>query len=416
MLGAFDFISDDPIAASTGNVDTVTGGLLTIDEVTLTAGNRVLLKDQTNPIQNGYWIAQTGSWSRDPNYASGNTEAFSSKYISPKQGGQKGKLFYLVEDDYTIGVDALNFLESKFSTVPAPGKIPIYDRTGSPLSNDDRHADMIDGVGRDLRLVFGIASTDPAVYIPLIMAEIRRRCNNGGEIDDSGIPDFTGIEIGDYIDGLDLSGLEVAPGGNAPQAWNDTYKNNRIVVSGFNIYKGFGDTEVTKNHILFTFRNVICQGRMKASNDNSGGYPATLMRTWLEGSSGDGTGVFATKLKAALGGPVNYLLTQRLAHSTKGATAWNSFTVFLPTEIEVLGAQTYGDELASWNTNVQYPIYAKSGVFRIKRFNGARAWWWEGTPAAANATAFAYGYNSGDASGTGASSTSGGVAPAFCVA
>jgi hypothetical protein len=275
---------------------------------------------------------------------------------------------------------------------------------------------MIDGMGRDLRLVFGITSTDPAVYIPLIMAEIRRRCNNSGEINASGIPDFTGIEIGDYIDGLDLSGVAVAPGGSAPQAWSDQYKNNRIIVSGFNIYKGFGDTENTKNHILFTFRNVICQGYMKASNDNAGGYPATLMRTWLEGTSGDGTGVFAVKLKAALGGAVNYLYTMRLVHSIKGNYSYNSFTVFLPTEIEVFGYKTYGDESNQYNTNVQYPIYMRSGDYRIKRFNGARAGWWEGDPTAATSTYFANVYYNGYANYGNASGASGGVAPAFCVA
>jgi hypothetical protein len=49
------------------------------------------------------------------------------------------------------------------------------------------------------------------------MAEIRRRCNNNGEINNTGIPDFKGIQIGDYIDGLDLSGIAAMPGGNAPQ-------------------------------------------------------------------------------------------------------------------------------------------------------------------------------------------------------
>ena len=274
----------------------------------------------------------------------------------------------------------------------------------------DLNADQIDGLGRNLLEVFKVST------IAQVMAEIRRRCNNAGEIDNTGIPDFTGIMIGDYIDGLDLSGIAAAPGGNAPQAWNGQYKNNRIMVSGFNTYKGFGDTEITKNHILFTFRNVICQGQMKAANDNAGGYPATLMRTWLEGAGGDGTGVFSQKLKTALGGAINYLLTLRLAHSTKGAAAWNNFTVFLTTEIEVFGAQTYGDELIAWNTSVQYPIYAKSGVFRIKRFNGARAWWWEGTPAAAYSAHFAYVYYDGGAYYGNAGYATGGVAPAFCVA
>jgi hypothetical protein len=141
------------------------------------------------------------------------------------------------------------------------------------------------------------------------MAEIRRRCNNNGEIDNTGIPDFRGIRIGDYIDGLSLDGVSAAPGGTAPQAWNNTYKNNRIVVSGFNTFKGSGDTEVTKNHILFTFRNIICHGYMNSSDTNVGGYPATLVRTWLEGS-------FATGLKAALGGDSSLLTIRKVLCNT----------------------------------------------------------------------------------------------------
>jgi hypothetical protein len=413
MLDVFNFVSDDPIAASTENVDTSTGGLITIDGVDLAAGDRVFLKDQENPIQNGYWLAQTGSWRRDPNYSNGNTEAFSNKYISPKKGSQGNKIFYLVEDDYTIGIDALNFLESKFSIGPSPGKIPIYDRAGNPIPSGDRHPSMGEGVGRDLRLVFGIASTDPTVYIPLIMAEIRRRCNNNSEIDESGIPDFAGIEIGDYIDGLDLSGVAAAPGGNAPQAWNDTYKNNRILVSGFNTFKSSGDTENTKNHVLFTFRNVICQGRMKATNDNSGGYPATLMREWLEGANGGGTSAFSTKLKASLGG--EYLYTIRQLLSKKGDWAWVSTTVFLPSEHNVFGNNAWGEANLDDGVRVHFPIYAKSGVFRVKRFNGANNWWWESTPSASSATSFANVGSYGHAAYT-ASTTDGGVAPAFCVA
>ncbi|MDR0376673.1 MAG: hypothetical protein LBH70_02660, partial [Spirochaetaceae bacterium] len=77
--------------------------------------------------------------------------------------------------------------------------------------NDARLAGYTEGKGRDLRLVFGIDSTDPSVYIPQIMTEIRRCCNNNGEIDNTGIPDFTGLMVGDYLDGIDLSAI---PAGN----------------------------------------------------------------------------------------------------------------------------------------------------------------------------------------------------------
>jgi hypothetical protein len=415
MLDVFDFAPDDPIAASTANVDIVAGGLLTIDGVAVAAGDLVFLKNQNDPTQNGFWIAQSGSWNRATSYADGNSTAFTNKFVVPRRGGQRGKLFFLIEDDYTVGETVLNFVESKFSLTPAPGKIPLYDRIGNPLSNDLR-ADIIDGMGRDLRLVFGITSTDPSVYIPKIMAEIRRRCNNNGEIDNTRIPDFTGIEIGDYIDGLDLSGISAAPGGTAPQAWNDQYKNNRIVVSGFNVFIGTGDTETTANHILFTFRNVICQGYMKSNNDNSGGYPATLMRTWLEGASGDGSGTFATKLKTALGGAVNYLLTFRQILSTKGVWAWTNTTVFLASEHNVFGNDAWGEAGYDDGLRVHFPIYQKASTYRVKRYNGARAWWWESTPRAAVATHFAAVIYDGGALSYVASSAGGGVSPAICVA
>jgi hypothetical protein len=336
-----------------------------------------------------------------------------------------------MEKESVIGTDNLVFHESIFSPYDLPGKVPIRDKNGltiddikresaieSAMQDMDSHADMVDGMGRNLLEVLGVST------IPEAMAEIRRRCNNNGEIDNTGIPDFKGIRIGDYIDGLDLSSIGAVPGGTAPQIWDDTYKNNRIEISGFNIYKGGGDTENTKNHILFTFRNVVCTGPMNATNTNIGGYIATAMRTWLEGANGDGSGSFAAGLKAALGG--EYLYTIRKYHAAKtdataSTSAWNSYTVWLPSEIEVFGYQARGDEIASADGSravfgVQFPIYQRSMVHRIKRRNGSRAWWWEMTGSASNTLNFCGANNNGYANYHIASSTDGGVAPAFCVA
>jgi hypothetical protein len=158
------------------------------------------------------------------------------------------------------------------------------------------------------------------------------------------------------------------------------------------------------------------------------------MRAFLEGLNGDGTGdkegvttaAFMNALSAQLG--AGHLYTIRKAHSTKGNQAWASYTVFLPSELEIFGYPTYGDEgvympaltspvvsaRAGWNTNVQFPIYAKSGVYRIKRYNGSRSWWWEQTPYSADASRFCGVNSNGPASHNNASSV-GGCAPAFCV-
>jgi hypothetical protein len=50
--------------ASTTHIDTATGGLLTVDGVTLVAGDRVLCRVQNLSKDNGIYIAAAGAWSR----------------------------------------------------------------------------------------------------------------------------------------------------------------------------------------------------------------------------------------------------------------------------------------------------------------------------------------------------------------
>lgn len=54
--------------ASTGNIDTATGGLLTIDGVVVVDGDRVLVKNQTDATENGIYIAASGAWSRSTDF------------------------------------------------------------------------------------------------------------------------------------------------------------------------------------------------------------------------------------------------------------------------------------------------------------------------------------------------------------
>jgi hypothetical protein len=314
------------------------------------------------------------------------------------------------------------------ATDSAAGLMSAADKAKTDKLVINAHADMVDGAGRDLRLVFGISSTDPAVYIPQIMAQIRARCNG------TGTPDFTGIEIGDYIDGLDLSTIPAENSGTAGQAWSDTYKNNRIVISGFNTYKGMGDTENTKNHILFTFRNIPLKKRMNASNDNAGGYIVSELRAFLEGTAGDGTGdksgvttaAFTKALKAQMG---DYLYTIKKCHSTKSGIAWAQYTVWPVSEIETFGVPAYGDEgvqmaaisspsiaaRAGAIAPIHIPLYQKSYEYRAKRYNGAREWHFLQTPYAPGTSSFCHGNYSGQAGSSPAGSV-GGCAPAFCVA
>ena len=403
ILSRFTFLADLPVACSTANVDIATGGEMTIDGVSVSIGQLVFLKDQTDAKENGFYEVQSGAWNRYTGYTTSAPSAFKHKLVFVKAGtANKGKVFYLNGDFEQIGTDELNFTESNFSPFAIANKAVIRDKDGrfrakAPKDSEDvaRKQEFDEATantgsteGRNLLTVLGVTTVAEAMEV------LHERCN--GE----GVADFSGLMIGDY---LDLPSLTVD---GTTYTWNATYQNLRIVISGFNHYIHCGNTENTKNHILWTFKNVVLQRQMNSSDTNTGGYNASAMKTYLDG-------VFALGLGSALGSS-DYLYTISRAISRKGSTEWVRNTVFLPTEVEVFGVATYGDDQNAWNTNIQYPIYRDSSYYRCKKYNGSRAWWWEATPNASNSTYFCYVSYVGHSDGTNASNSSGGVAPAFC--
>ena len=404
ILSRFTFLADLPVACSTANVDIATGGEMTIDGVSVSIGQLVFLKDQTDAKENGFYEVQSGAWNRYTGYTTSAPSAFKHKLVFVKAGtANKGKVFYLNGDFEQIGTDELNFTESNFSPFAIANKAVIRDKDGrfrakAPKDSEDvaRKQEFDEATantgsteGRNLLTVLGVTTVAEAMEV------LHERCN--GE----GVADFSGLMIGDY---LDLPSLTVD---GTTYTWNATYQNLRIVISGFNHYIHCGDTENTKNHILWTFKNVVLQRQMNSSDTNTGGYNASAMKTYLDG-------VFALGLGSALGSS-DYLYTISRAISRKGSTEWVRNTVFLPTEVEVFGVATYGDDQNAWNTNIQYPIYRDSSYYRCKKYNGSRAWWWEATPYASDSTYFCgVGINGNSGRSLNASRGGGGVAPAFC--
>ena len=403
ILSRFTFLADLPVACSTANVDIATGGEMTIDGVSVSIGQLVFLKDQTDAKENGFYEVQSGAWNRYTGYTTSAPSAFKHKLVFVKAGtANKGKVFYLNGDFEQIGTDELNFTESNFSPFAIANKAVIRDKDGrfrakAPKDSEDvaRKQEFDEATantgsteGRNLLTVLGVTTVAEAMEV------LHERCN--GE----GVADFSGLMIGDY---LDLPALTVD---GTTYTWNATYQNLRIVISGFNHYIHCGDTENTKNHILWTFKNVVLQRQMNSSDTNTGGYNASAMKTYLDGA-------FALGLGSALGSS-DYLYTISRAISKKGSTEWVRNTVFLPTEVEVFGVATYGDDQIAWNTNIQYPIYRDSSYYRCKKYNGSRAWWWEATPYASSSTAFCLVDTSGNSGANAASNSGGGVAPAFC--
>jgi phage-related tail fiber protein len=105
------------LAATTANIDVATGGLLTIDGVTLVAGNRVLVKNQTDASENGVYLASAGEWYRAP-------DAMSSRNIDKGimvwvQGGTVNASTVWVFDtlDPDIGTDDITLSQVDFGGI-----------------------------------------------------------------------------------------------------------------------------------------------------------------------------------------------------------------------------------------------------------------------------------------------------------
>ena len=96
--------------ASTANIDLTTGGLLTIDGVLLVAGNRVLVKSQTAPIENGIYTVAAAAWVRaDDTFEL--DQVFAGETVFVAQGTVNGKTGWINTgvNPITPGTTAQNF-------------------------------------------------------------------------------------------------------------------------------------------------------------------------------------------------------------------------------------------------------------------------------------------------------------------
>lgn len=89
-------------AATTGNI--TLSGAQTIDGVSIIAGDRVLVWQQTNPVENGVYVASAGSWARSLDFdVDAETENGALVYV--KAGTAYGKARFYIDPVLDIGTD-----------------------------------------------------------------------------------------------------------------------------------------------------------------------------------------------------------------------------------------------------------------------------------------------------------------------
>ena len=91
-----------------GVINTAISGLQTIDGVTLSALDRVLLTEQTNPIENGLWLAQVGAWTRPTDFNTG--DVVNQAYVLVTSGlNEAGASWLCNTPTAVIGTDPISF-------------------------------------------------------------------------------------------------------------------------------------------------------------------------------------------------------------------------------------------------------------------------------------------------------------------
>lgn len=100
--------------AAVANVDIVTGGPVTIQDVSLIAGDRVLLTAQTDPAENGIYVVGAGAWLRAAD-ADIDAEVTSAMAIPVSDGNTANRALWLLvtADDIVLGTTALTFQRSR---------------------------------------------------------------------------------------------------------------------------------------------------------------------------------------------------------------------------------------------------------------------------------------------------------------
>jgi hypothetical protein len=97
-------------AATTANIATLSG-TLTVDGVSLVAGDRILVKNQTTTSQNGVYVVASGAWTRALDMNEWNE--FVSAFLFVEQGTVNGDNGFLctVDQGGTLGTTAVTFVQ-----------------------------------------------------------------------------------------------------------------------------------------------------------------------------------------------------------------------------------------------------------------------------------------------------------------
>ena len=147
-------IKDSVRVATTANI--TISGTQQIDGVTLSAGDRVLVKDQSTQAQNGIWVVAAGSWSRATD-ADADAEVTAGLFVFVEEGTTNADSGWVLTTNGTITVGSTGITFSQFS---GAGQITAGDaltKSGNTLNVNDDNITL--EVNSDTLRIKGVTAT-----------------------------------------------------------------------------------------------------------------------------------------------------------------------------------------------------------------------------------------------------------------
>jgi len=147
-------IKDSAIAATTANI--TLSGTQTIDGISVVAGNRVLVKNQSTAHENGIYVVASSTWARAAD-ANVSAEVTPGMFTFVEQGTTNGDSGWVLTTDATITLGTTNLAFTQFS---GAGQITAGDalvKSGNTLNVNDDNISL--EVNSDTLRIKGVTAT-----------------------------------------------------------------------------------------------------------------------------------------------------------------------------------------------------------------------------------------------------------------
>lgn len=152
--------------ATTANINLATIGLGSIDGITVGSGNRVLVKNQTLPAENGIYVAAAGAWTRASD--ADITSELTNAKIGVTEGNTNAGLYYTTTFSGTLNTDPVTWTTTtvpvNFSKIELAGGVAGTTPTDAQIKTAYDKLANVDLYDVNL-LITGAYSTDVCKHV-----------------------------------------------------------------------------------------------------------------------------------------------------------------------------------------------------------------------------------------------------------